>query len=93
MVLNNPRKLLPDHVIELTLKNQVEINLLGQKEQELIVFLRHHLKNDHLILKPIINADAQQSKPYTNAEIFNEMASKNPTLIKLRDELGLDTDY
>lgn len=93
MVLKNHKELTNQTTVELSLKNQVEINLLGQVEQDLVSFLRDDLKNDHIMVTHKLSVEQQQSRPYTNAEIFNEMAKKNPALLKLRDELGLDTDY
>lgn len=93
MVLSNEKKLLEGSTIEVSLKNQIETTLLAQIEKELTLFLRNDLKNDHILVSSQINAEAHETRPYTNAEIFNEMAKKNPALLKLRDELGLDTDY
>lgn len=35
----------------------------------------------------------EDRKPYTSTEIFAVMAKKNPSLLKLRDDLGLDTEF
>lgn len=71
----------------------MEKKFLGEIEVELVKFLRDALENDYVLVSTSFNQTETVRTAYTNAEIFEEMLAKNPELIKLRDELGLDTDF
>ena len=79
--------------VEVQLKNSVEKKFLGEIEVELVHFLRNDLSNDFIMVSSAYNQETTIKTAYTNAEIFDEMVGKNPELIRLRDELGLDTDF
>lgn len=92
-LLRNQYVLKPDHAIEIQLKSPIEANLLSNIEKDLILFLRDKLENDNVMISHKLDLEVVQKKAYTSAEIFNEMAKKNPDLLKLKDALGLDTEY
>lgn len=92
-LLKNEVKIVGEHTLELQLKNSVEKKFLGEIEVELVKFLRDALENDYVLVSTSFNQAETVRTAYTNAEIFEEMLAKKPELIKLRDELGLDTDF
>ncbi len=92
-LLKNERILKPDNKVEIQLKSPIEKNLLAKINDDIIKLLRNELKNDHIIITCNVNMAIVQKKAYTSAEIFNEMAEKNPELLKLKDALGLDTEF
>lgn len=62
-------------------------------EVELLGFLRKKLKNSSIAFDYQINEDKEERRPYTSEEKFKAMAKKNPALLKLAEEFGLDTDH
>ncbi|MEO9966617.1 MAG: hypothetical protein ABJF11_12545 [Reichenbachiella sp.] len=71
----------------------MEIAMIENIEVELLGFLRTTLKNSGVAFSYDITEDAEERRPYTSEEKFKAMAKKNPALIKLADEFGLDTDH
>lgn len=92
-LLNNTHELKANYEVDLILKSPLETNLLSNIEADLNQYLRNELKNDHLLIKPKLNLAETQKRAYTSTEIFSEMAEKNPALLKLKDALGLDSDF
>ena len=92
-LLKNAVKLIAETTVEVQLKNSVEKKFLGEIEVELVHFLRNDLNNDFIMVSSTFNQEKSIRTAYTNAEIFDEMVEKNPELIRLKNELGLDTDF
>lgn len=92
-LLKNAVKLISETTVEIQLKNSVEKKFLGEIEVELVHFLRNDLNNDYIMVSSTFNQEKSIRTAYTNAEIFDEMVEKNPELIRLKNELGLDTDF
>ncbi|MEQ6120404.1 hypothetical protein [Reichenbachiella sp. MALMAid0571] len=92
-LLKNEVKLVSETTVELQLKNSVEKKFLGEIEVELVHFLRNNLKNDFIMISSAFNKEIAARTAYTNAEIFDEMVEKNPELLRLKNELGLDADF
>lgn len=67
--------------------------MVQSAEQGLLNHLRKTLRNSLIHITYKISENQEERRPYTSTEIFAAMARKNPTLLKLRDELGLDTEY
>ncbi|MBU2916174.1 MULTISPECIES: hypothetical protein [Reichenbachiella] len=59
----------------------------------MLEFLRKELKNSMIQVSYKFSENQEDRKPYTSTEIFAVMAKKNPSLLKLRDDLGLDTEF
>ncbi|MGL1886111.1 MAG: hypothetical protein OCD76_06320 [Reichenbachiella sp.] len=93
MILTKPVKLLENYAIEISILNKVETSMIQNVEIELMDFLRNSLKNTALHITYNVAKNHQDRRPYTSTEIFATMAKKNPLLLKLRDNLGLDTDF
>ncbi|MFY0653021.1 MAG: hypothetical protein JXQ96_13345 [Cyclobacteriaceae bacterium] len=92
-LLKNEFKIQDKTNIELQLKNSVEKKFLDEIEVELVRFMRDELKNDHILITSEFNKEETKRTAYTNAEIFEEMLAKKPELLRLKDELGLDTEF
>ncbi len=92
-LLKNEFKIIEDVNIELQLKNSVEKKFLGEIEVELTKYIRDVLKNDFTLISSVFNQEVTARTAYTNAEIFEEMLSKKPELLKLKEALGLDTEF
>jgi len=79
--------------IQLTITNSVEIAMVEAAEVELLGFLRSELKNTAIAFDYQVSEDNGERRPYTAEEKFKAMAKKNPALLRLADEFGLDTDH
>lgn len=92
IILSKPVKV-EDNSVKLTINNSVEISMIENIEVELLGYLRAQLKNSDIAFNYEITEDKEERRPYTSEEKFKAMAKKNPALLKLADEFGLDTDH
>ncbi|WP_420581510.1 hypothetical protein [Reichenbachiella sp.] len=92
IILSKPIKVI-DSQIQLTITNSVEIAMIENVEVELLGYLRNELKNSSVAFNYQVSEDTEERRPYTAEEKFKAMAKKNPALLKLADEFGLDTDH
>ena len=92
-LLKNEIKLSKEFEIEIQLKNSVEKKFLGEIEVQLTKYLREALQNDFTMVSSAFNQEATVRTAYTNEEIFQEMLEKKPELLKLKEALGLDTEF
>ncbi|MEQ9424171.1 MAG: hypothetical protein RJQ09_07135 [Cyclobacteriaceae bacterium] len=92
-VLKKKPALKDGQVIELTIKNGIEINVLKKLEEDLTGYLRKELKNHKITITHIQEEQPQEEQLYTDMDKFNYMAKKNPDLLKLKERLGLDPEY
>jgi DNA polymerase-3 subunit gamma/tau len=77
-----------------------QVNMLVEnksQEQEVLVFrpdmhdiLRSKLKNSAITIEVTINRDMTERKAYTDAEKFQKMIERNPSLLTLKQKLDLD---
>ena len=85
--------LLPDNVLEITVGNTVLEKELNERRNMLLEFLRNEMKNDFITLKVIVTEQQSDTKKYMNdREKLDAMASQNPNVNKLRDQLNLELD-
>ncbi|MFY0625640.1 MAG: hypothetical protein JXR07_05065 [Reichenbachiella sp.] len=80
-------------VITFPISNKVEISMMQNIEQPLLDYLRNNLKNNLLSIEYNVSENNEERRPYTSSEIFEAMAKKNPAILKLKDDMGLDTEY
>lgn len=80
------------NTIQLQLTNPVEEPLLAGIRADLLTFLRQKLNSD-ISIEGVLLKSAAKKIIYTNKEKFDHLAEKNPILLKLKERLGLDTDY
>ena len=60
----------------------------------IIGFLKKSLVNNRIQFNiKIKELEKQEIKAYTPEDKFKEMAEKNPALLKMKDQFGLELDY
>lgn len=91
-ILKRPFELNGEDII-FPISNKVETSMIQNQEVEILDFLRKTLKNSLIKLVYQFSENQEERKPYTSSEIFAVMAKKNPHILKLKDELGLDTEF
>jgi hypothetical protein len=81
----------PDYniFIEVNAAQQAEIE--AEKEQ-LLIWLRQKLRNGKISLTTNVT-EVKKVNIADSKSVFEQMAEKNPALIKMRDLLGLDLEY
>ena len=82
--------LLDDFVIQFLFGSKSLINELQLQKEKLIIFLREKLNNYSLKIQEIVEHDESVNYIKTKADLFQELAKKNPILLKMKDELGFD---
>ncbi len=92
-VLSRPKKLHPEHEIELFLSNTIELGILERMEQDIVLYIRKTLNNGKIKLKSTIKEQDVKDKLYTDRDKFAYMIKKNPDLQNLKDILGLDLEF
>ena len=92
LALDKP-KLLEDFVIEVSLSNSTQEEMIIEEKYLILEYLRGQLKNDMIDITTKIVDVAISNMPYTNKDKFKKMLAKNPQLETLRLELGLDPEY
>lgn len=89
---NNKPQITDDFIITFEVKNSIQKTEIETKKSELLSFLREKLQNRFLRLEVKTNPDIKDARPYSPEEIFKAMAQKNPNLIKLKNNLGLEIE-
>ena len=83
-----------DFVLEITLNNKVQEEVLNEEKSNILGFLKKSLINNSIQLNIIIRElEKQEIKAYTPEDKFKEMAEKNPILLEMKDQFGLELDY
>lgn len=84
---------LADNVVMIKCTNDVFTIIFDEIKSELLTYLRKTLHNSAIKLD-IKTMEADKTKMiYTNREKFELLREKHPLLNKLKDKLGLDTDF
>lgn len=85
---------LQENNIILPLSNPIEEPLLQGIRDSLLSYLRDKLDNRSLMVEGTFEESGNTKKiPYTTKEKFDYWAAQNPDLLKLKEKLGLDTDF
>lgn len=85
-------KLEDGFTIEFKTDNKIISNDL-QKISELLGFLKRKLNNYHIKVNTQLTKKEENHRAYTDQEKFEQMAKKNPSVQKLKNELGLEIDF
>ncbi len=86
-------KVLEDNLIELSMSNAVQEEMILDEKNMILEYLKNKLKNDKIgIITKIVKIE-KESIAYTSKDKFKIMLEENPQLEVLRLKLGLDTDY
>jgi len=76
--------------IEIEFNSSALIFEFDQIKERLTLFLRERLNNEVFELIPVQVEGESVNYIKSKSEIFREMAERNPNLLKLKNELGLD---
>ncbi len=79
-----------DYQFVLEIENTVQEDLINQVKTELVSWLRRELKNSGIQLSTKITATVKGRIIYTDAEKYDELLKKNPSLKLLRQKFNLD---
>jgi DNA polymerase-3 subunit gamma/tau len=90
MIANLQPELKDNTNIHLQFNNKIQLELFQSEKPFIAGYLREKLQNYNIDFVIEMNTTELDSTPYTNAEKFKSMSSKNPNLQVLRDVLGLD---
>ena len=90
---SNTPNLSDNFLIEITLSNTSQIELIQEEKMNLLGFLRKRLNNDLIDLIPKVVQSNTENTPYTNSDKFKKMYEQNKNLAILGQKLGLDPDY
>ncbi len=94
-ILNEKAGVLKDNNnIEICLDNKVQEEVLNKEITPLLRRLKKDLKNDAISLNVIIKQiEEKEMRAYTAEDQFKKMADKNPILLKMKDQFGLEIDF
>jgi DNA polymerase-3 subunit gamma/tau len=88
--INNP-KLKENYSIEFEVPSEINKVELEKELFEILDFLKLKLNNSMIKIKIIVNElNQKKSFIYTNEEKFKKLIETNPSIIKLKDEFGLE---
>ena len=90
---SNSPNLSDNFLIEITLSNTSQIELVQEEKMNLLAFLRKRLNNDLIDLIPKVVQSNAENTPYTNSDKYKKMYEQNKNLAILGQKLGLDPDY
>lgn len=91
---NKEPKVLDDRRIQITLENEVQDSDLVSEKDKLMSFLRTELSHPGLLLESVIDIEDKGNIGFRSSkDQFQEMASKNPLLKKMRQQFDLDLEY
>lgn len=88
--LSNLPELKEDYQLILEIENTVQEDLVNYIKTELVSFLRMELKNSKIQLTTVITEKVKGRIIYTDAEKYDELLKKNPSLALLRKKFNLD---
>ena len=86
-------KLLENFIIEVSLNNLTQQEMIIEDKSLILEYLRSQLKNDMIDITTKLVEKVKNNVPYTKKDKFKKMLSQNPQLENLTVELGLDPDY
>ncbi len=78
--------------IHIALSSDLELDRIKMLRTTLLAHLRKSLKNYAIDIFAVVKQEVGTKKAYTNSDKFRVMMEKNPSLVELKDRLGLDPD-
>ena len=82
-----------NYVVEVTLSNTSQVELLNEEKLNILGYLREKMNNDSIdIITKVVQSDKNDT-PYTNSDKYKKMYEQNKNLAILGQKLGLDPDY
>ena len=94
LALNSNKPFLKEnYVVEVTLSNTSQVELLNEEKLNILGYLREKMNNDSIdIITNVVQSDKNDT-PYTNSDKYKKMYEQNKNLAILGQKLGLDPDY
>lgn len=92
MLMNQPYDYKEGTVL-LSLTSPLQEDLVNEFRTEIVQFLRSRLRTRSLNIQTQLVKPEVKRMIYTPLEKFNYLAEKHPTLLTLKDRLGLDPDF
>ncbi|MCD8260331.1 MAG: DNA polymerase III subunit gamma/tau [Bacteroides sp.] len=83
-------KLLDDACFEMVVENELIAKEMTSMIAPVQNYLRERLNNRKITMKIRVSEPQEQVRAYSKVEKFQAMAEKNPDLLKLREEFGLE---
>jgi DNA polymerase-3 subunit gamma/tau len=74
------------------LDSNIQIGQFNNFKPELLSYLRKNLKNSHIQIQEEMGPQEARKTLYTSQEKFKYLAEKHPSLLDLKNKLGLDLD-
>jgi DNA polymerase III subunit gamma/tau len=91
IILKKPIELSGQTVI-VKLDSQIQIGQFNNFKPELLSHLRKSLRNSHIQIQEEMGPQEARKTMYTSQEKFKYLAEKHPSLVDLKNKLGLDLD-
>ncbi len=85
--------ILESTTITFKLTNPLEVDAIESVKAELVTHLRATYKENAIQLVYEVSSTNAIDRPYTPKEKFDAMMKKNPSLVKMKEIMGLDTDF
>ncbi len=93
-ISNRKPKLKENYLIEFDIYNLAEKEEFNNElKSDILQFLRKELNNYSTDIIFLLDNSPKEVKAYTPKQRFEEMAKKNPDIIDLKEQLGLDFEY
>lgn len=87
-----PPKLAENHLIELTLDSEHELETVNENRSALLEDIRRNLNNFSVQLQTPVDEVITNKKAYTPKEKYEKMLAHNPHLDQLRERFGLELE-
>jgi len=81
-----------DSTIKFTVDNKIQKKEIEDRKVDILPVVRQKLNNYQIRLQINVVEQASNSKAYFPEEKFEKMAEKNPALVKLKNQLGLELE-
>lgn len=93
-VLNRPVSANPEHLIELTVDNPIQVDQFNEIRVEFLAELRRRTGHPRLTVQPVVVAAAPTArKLYTATDKYEYLAERFPALREAKQRLGLEADF
>ena len=94
LALNSNKPVLKEnYVVEVTLSNTSQVELLNEEKLNILGYLREKMNNDSIDIITTVVQSEKSETPYTNSDKYKKMYEQNKNLAILGQKLGLDPDY
>jgi DNA polymerase-3 subunit gamma/tau len=91
-LIKNKPILKTDDIVEFTVDNKVQIDVISENKMEFLQFLKKNLNNSNIQLELVVT-EVEEKTYVTPDEKFTKMAEKNPELLNFKKNLDLEIDF